>query len=499
MATRTWNGANDSFFNAGDWLEGVVPVAGDSAVINSGTVNVTGAISPIFINMDGANGPTLALANATLPTGTHLNGNDEAGFNNITARGNVINAGGLTFSGLSGGEVDILLFNGSGGSATSFVNTGGISVVGQRAIVLNQDTNTANQIVNNGTISFRGGASGTNLETVVTTISGTGTIRLQPNVNLQLGGAVSGGQQVIFEPGAGSSTLFVGDATEFNGIISGFGSSDQVRVIVIGYHASTYSLANGIGTFTFTNAQGNNVGHVSFAGNHPQSDFTLTPNGNVVTITTPVANEPARIAFSDTVTDVSGKEPGTVYTGPVAGLQYQYLWNSTDAVALKANVNNVFLKGNSSGDALKVTGGSNVLDGGPGSNFLIGADGTDGGNDTFYVDGRGGQVTWSTIVGFHRGDLATIFGFVAGQSDFTDISGNYEGTPTSNPVHPVYHDNEGTGGFTGATMHSELSGQGTGINASITFAGIDSATAANFATSMGVLPGGTPYMLIAYV
>ena len=49
-------------------------------------------------------------------------------------------------------------------------------------------------------------------------------------------------------------------------------------------------------------------------------------------------------------------------------------------------------------------------------NFWIGGNGADGGADTFFVDGCGGVVTWSTIVNFHHGDMATIFGFPAGTS-----------------------------------------------------------------------------------
>jgi Ca2+-binding RTX toxin-like protein len=138
-----------------------------------------------------------------------------------------------------------------------------------------------------------------------------------------------------------------------------------------------------------------------------------------------------------------------------------------------------------SDDALQVTTGSNVLDGGAGSNFLFGGDGADGGFDTFFLDGRGGAVTWSTIVNFHPGDQATIFGFHPGVS-----------------TRP-YTASDGVGDYRGLTIHSELSGQGTGINASLTFAGIDQSTAdAHFTFTTGTLapdtPNATDYMLIQY-
>ena len=53
-----------------------------------------------------------------------------------------------------------------------------------------------------------------------------------------------------------------------------------------------------------------------------------------------------------------------------------------------------------------------MLDGGGGSNFLTGA-ADPSSVDQFFVDGCGNAVTWSTIVNFHPGDSATIFGFKA--------------------------------------------------------------------------------------
>ena len=53
-------------------------------------------------------------------------------------------------------------------------------------------------------------------------------------------------------------------------------------------------------------------------------------------------------------------------------------------------------------------------------------------------------------------------------------------------------------GYQGATLHSELGGAGTGVNESVTFAGISpSQAAADFTTSTGT-SGGTPYLSITY-
>ena len=128
-----------------------------------------------------------------------------------------------------------------------------------------------------------------------------------------------------------------------------------------------------------------------------------------------------------------------------------------------------------------MTAGTNVLDGGGGSNFLVGSTGADGGTDTFFVDCRAGVETWSTIVNFHPGDSATIFGFHDGIS--------------TRPYTAV----DGAGGYQGVTIHSEIDGPGTGILGSMTFAGVSQATAeARFAVSAGRLPDGTGYLLIHY-
>ena len=81
----------------------------------------------------------------------------------------------------------------------------------------------------------------------------------------------------------------------------------------------------------------------------------------------------------------------------------------------------------------------------------------------------------------HPGDMATIFGFGA------------SGTRALTAL-------DGVAGFTGVTIHAETAGEGTGVNASMTFAGIDLATAQQrFAFSQGTLPGDIGYLLVQYV
>src|ERR1043165_7441536 len=74
--------------------------------------------------------------------------------------------------------------------------------------------------------------------------------------------------------------------------------------------------------------------------------------------------------------------PDWPYSGPVAGLQHQYIYPGQDNVNVTVLDDNWFLHGGPGNDALAAHGGYNVLDGGTGSNFLSGGTG----KDTFFVD-----------------------------------------------------------------------------------------------------------------
>jgi len=115
----------------------------------------------------------------------------------------------------------------------------------------------------------------------------------------------------------------------------------------------------------------------------------------------------------------------------------------------------------------------------------VGATGGDGGHDTFFLDARDPAVIWSTLVNFHQGDMATIFGFHAGTSTLPWTA------------------SDGAAGYAGLTVHSETSGAGTGVNASLTFAGISQATAdAHWSVTTGTLQpgtaGATDYLMIQW-
>ena len=109
----------------------------------------------------------------------------------------------------------------------------------------------------------------------------------------------------------------------------------------------------------------------------------------------------------DTTANQPAAVEGQPYTGPVSGLQQQYVSVTTDSLNVVATTPNGFIHPGSGEAAIAVSRGTNVLDGGTGSNFLTGGSGT----DTFFIDDRGATAPiWSTVNNFHAGDAVTIFG-----------------------------------------------------------------------------------------
>ncbi len=139
------------------------------------------------------------------------------------------------------------------------------------------------------------------------------------------------------------------------------------------------------------------------------------------------------------------------YVGPVTFLDYQHLGSDVGDI-VTGSARNDFMNLLEGDDAADGGAGSDVLDGGIGSNFLTG--GTD--NDTFFLDGRGGTVTWSTITDFNQsnGDMVNIWGWEDGLSRLL-----------------LTLSNSGAEGFTGATYHFDLNGNNQ-IDTSITFSGV---------------------------
>jgi len=380
---------------------------------------------------------------------------------------------------------------------------GGISPTDSGAstgrVVVNGAVANNGQIVSEGPgMAFRGALSGTGQITFNRTT-------VLPGFDTPVPPAVAGTLEVS-NVGAGQTVTMIGNDTlildnpaGFAGTVAGFAASDKIvvnsaaAVTGVRYAAG----ASGVGTLTL-NSGATVLGTIALAGSFAGQAFTVTPDtaansyGLTVAAAPPVVvppptpvtpppvvtpPEPVRFLLANMTTGTTSGAAGDAYSGPVAGLQHQYITVSTDNLNITAMAPNTFIHSGSGSDAIDVSrgGGNNVLDGSTGSNFLVGG----AGNDTFFVDDRSAAADiWSTVVNFHSGDDATIFGVTP--SDFA----------------LDWQDGQGAGGSTGLTLHATAPGKPI---ASITLAGYTKADLGNgrLGVSFGNdLGGAGPYVYI---
>jgi hypothetical protein len=138
------------------------------------------------------------------------------------------------------------------------------------------------------------------------------------------------------------------------------------------------------------------------------------------------------------------------YSGPVTHLNYELIGAAGDEVVIGTGSND-FINTLGGTDAADAGAGDDVLDGGTGSNFLNGGAGT----DVFFLDGRGGTVTWSTVADWQAGEQLSVWGYRPGVSKLT------------------WEREAGAYGFKGLTMHADLDSNGT-IDTSVTWTGLSS-------------------------
>jgi Ca2+-binding RTX toxin-like protein len=146
--------------------------------------------------------------------------------------------------------------------------------------------------------------------------------------------------------------------------------------------------------------------------------------------------------------NVSSWQASTAYSGPVSYIKHQYI-GSASGEAVIGTAGNDFINVLGADDAVQGGNGDDVLDGGTGSNFLTG----NAGSDVFFLDGRSGQTTWSTVTDWQAGEQLSLWGWQPGVS------------------HATWAESAGTAGYEGATMHCDLDGNGS-IDASVTWSGM---------------------------
>jgi hypothetical protein len=233
-------------------------------------------------------------------------------------------------------------------------------------------------------------------------------------------------------------------------------------------------------TLVSSNIAGLNASDLSFTGHTVGLNVAglRLPNG------TPAETDiavnfavPPTLTVTDTTTNQPVAAAPTAYSGPVSGVQSEYINVTPDSLNITSGSPSWFIHSGAGTDAIDVSKGvgTNVLDGSTGSNFLTGGSGT----DTFFVDDRNAAADiWDTVSGFHGGDAATIWGVTPGGFGI------------------AWADGQGAAGFTGLTLHATAAGKPT---ASLTLAGYSTADLSDgrLSVSYGTDPSsGSPYMYL---
>jgi probable HAF family extracellular repeat protein len=390
-------------------------------------------------------------------------------------------------------QTDVVGVNNTGESAGFFVDAGGtthgFTDAGGTFATVDAPNTAFNQLLGINDLGQEAGYSSLDPAGMVNQIayvrqaSGAFTdLALPTNVNSQATDINDQGTAVgFYMPTSTTSDGFILDASGHLTTLQAPGSTftqalgENNEGQVVGFYNDANGAAHGFvysgGLYTTVDAPGasnTTINGINDAGHVVGFDTdAATGNVNGLTVALPLAHQ------TDVTSGAVTQQAMTAYTGPVNYLSAEFINASSDNLSIATTQANVFLKSGSGDDALAVTSGQNVLDGGSGSNFLVGGTGT----DTFFLDGRGNQPTWDTLVNFHAGDGVTLWGWQPGVSQTSWSSTN-----------------DGAAGYQGATLNADFAGNGH-VAASVTFAGISSNQASHFQLSAGTV-GGISYLHI---
>ena len=153
--------------------------------------------------------------------------------------------------------------------------------------------------------------------------------------------------------------------------------------------------------------------------------------------------------FSYLENGVSTSATEVKYDGPVSWLDF-YFYGNNDRQTVTGKDYSEFINLFGGTDAVNGRGGDDVLDGGLGSNFMTGGSG----EDTFFIDGRAGQNTWSTVTDLTSDDAVTLWGWQDGVSRLIKTQ-----------------ENQGASGYKGITYFYDLDGNGL-QETKLTFTGL---------------------------
>jgi len=256
MTVTTWRGANAAFNDPTQWSAGAIPIAGDVAVIASGTVNASYMkFSGAVVDLN-AGGMLNLIGFTTLdPTSTITVDNEGAGSATSLS---------LNYQGVLDNKGAIALRGGS----TVLQAQGKVSIYNEGTLALLGDTSVlavgSGMLQNSGVIDLA--AQSSRIQSNITDIKNSGLIRVanpsdtpqvavidglllsflakgnisvSANTRLELTSYTSD-QNLMFTGGAGANSVLQFDTfSGLNNLVSGFVSGDSIDLVGVGVSAAT--------------------------------------------------------------------------------------------------------------------------------------------------------------------------------------------------------------------------------------------------------------------
>ncbi len=264
-------------------------------------------------------------------------------------------------------------------------------------------------------------------------VSGGGTIALSGGSDVSIGGTIGDAISINFADDQNNLlTLggFTTSPTADAGTINGFVPGDTIDLSGIPSSGATQSYDPVAQQLTI-DSNGQLAAQFTVTGNGYTTDnFNIVDDGSG-NAQLSVAPSAAMFWVADADTDATSVQSGTKVPGEASYLSGAYFYKGSDNMVVAAQTPSVWVVGGPGNDILVAQTGNNILDGATGSNILIGGSGV----DTFFLDARGGGVTWDSVENFNPGDLLVVWGWNSQTSWY-------------------WTQNDGYPGYTGETLHA---------------------------------------------
>jgi hypothetical protein len=219
----------------------------------------------------------------------------------------------------------------SGGPEGSHWSVGSLAVTNDSAGILEASAGHLLQIddnvLNNGLIQS-GVTGGTSVAVVNVAgdITGTGSIDIFDNAQVEIGGSVSSGQTVTFEVSNGAAELILDDPQGFQGLVKGLveahseASENYIDLKGFSYNNSetevvsaSFNSATDVTAVTITNGNSANNFTIDLVGDYHAGDFEFASDGVGGTLfSDPAANSGAVTIASDTTLDIAAASTAMV-------------------------------------------------------------------------------------------------------------------------------------------------------------------------------------------